>query len=274
MPSLVIELQQGAMDPNAKVSDLLRKALVVATKLGLEEFKIWIELELKGYGSQEVPEYRKIHGEVKAENPYHGWIPVVFKDAKVNEKLSQRATNQSIGEIEDLLGRDSSAKATYQIAIPPEIARKFGEEHGLPIALVADRSQLTKVVEAVRNTILEWSLKLEKAGILGEGMTFSREETKKAAITTFNIQNVTGIVGSVTDGNIQFGDYNSIHSNLKQLGVPQAERNELLEDILDELRTAKAEKKPSLLKRGIDWVNRNKETIGTLAETIRGWFGV
>jgi hypothetical protein len=272
MSSLVIELQQGTMDPNAKVSDLLRKALVVATKLGLEEFRSWIELELKGYGLQKTPEYRKIRGEVKADNPYHGWIPVVFKDAKVNEKLSERATNQSIAEIEDLLSRDSSGKATYQTALPPEIARKLGEEHGLPVALVADRSELTKIVEAVRSTILEWSLKLEKEGIFGEGMTFSKEETEKAAVTTFHIQNFTGIVGGVTAGNIQFGDYNSIHSKLKQLGVPQAERNEL-ETILDELRTAKAEKKQSLLKRGIDWVKRNKETIGTLAEIIRGWFG-
>jgi hypothetical protein len=32
----------------------------------------------------------------------------------------------------------------------------------------------------VRNAVLGWSLKLEKTGILGEGVTFSNEETEKA----------------------------------------------------------------------------------------------
>ena len=59
MTSLVEELQRDALDSSVSVLDLLRKALVVATKLNIDEFKEWIELELKGYSGQEtVPDYR------------------------------------------------------------------------------------------------------------------------------------------------------------------------------------------------------------------------
>ena len=48
MASLVQELQKEALDPNVKVSDLLRKALVVSKKLGIAEIEAWINKELNG----------------------------------------------------------------------------------------------------------------------------------------------------------------------------------------------------------------------------------
>jgi hypothetical protein len=52
MTSLVEELQKDALNSSVSVLDLLRKALVVATKLNIDEFKEWIELELKGYSDK------------------------------------------------------------------------------------------------------------------------------------------------------------------------------------------------------------------------------
>jgi hypothetical protein len=46
MSSVIVELQREALDRNVHVSDLLRKALVVARNLALTEFQSWIELEL------------------------------------------------------------------------------------------------------------------------------------------------------------------------------------------------------------------------------------
>lgn len=46
MSSVIVELQREALDRNVHVSDLLRKALVVARNLALTEFQRWIELEL------------------------------------------------------------------------------------------------------------------------------------------------------------------------------------------------------------------------------------
>ncbi len=53
MSSVIVELQREALDRNVHVSDLLRKALVVARNLALTEFQRWIELELNGYDKAE-----------------------------------------------------------------------------------------------------------------------------------------------------------------------------------------------------------------------------
>ncbi|MHB8473615.1 MAG: AbiTii domain-containing protein [Gammaproteobacteria bacterium] len=50
MPSLVEELQKDALNQAVKLTELLQKSLVVATKLKLNEFASWVRLELDGYG--------------------------------------------------------------------------------------------------------------------------------------------------------------------------------------------------------------------------------
>lgn len=63
--SLVRELQREALDSNVPVTDLLRKALVVARKLGIKEFQEWIELELDGYKKGGgIPDYPVVKGTV------------------------------------------------------------------------------------------------------------------------------------------------------------------------------------------------------------------
>jgi len=91
MKSVVIELQQDALNRDVSITDLLRKSYVVARKLQIQDFEKWITNELEGYTEQsEIPEYRVVTGEVKAWNQYHGWQPVYFEDAKVAEAISKR----------------------------------------------------------------------------------------------------------------------------------------------------------------------------------------
>src|SRR4051794_29643027 len=90
--SIVLELQRDALDPNAKVSDLLRKAMVVARKLRINELEGWLKFEVNGYPEDhtDFPAYRFMEGQVKALNPYRGWIPVVFEDPKLARSCSRR----------------------------------------------------------------------------------------------------------------------------------------------------------------------------------------
>lgn len=88
MTSVVVDLQTEAMSRSVPISDLLRKALVVARKLRVDDFREWIELELSGYGtSGDIPDYRETTGQVKAWNPYNGWIPVHFPDAETRRTI-------------------------------------------------------------------------------------------------------------------------------------------------------------------------------------------
>ena len=64
MLALVIELVNAAIDTSVSPSDLLRRALVVARRLGVPELVEWISGELNGYYSGEVPDYRRVQGQL------------------------------------------------------------------------------------------------------------------------------------------------------------------------------------------------------------------
>jgi len=49
-------------------------------------------------------------------------------------------------------------------------------------------NQVTSIFDAVRNRILDWTLKLEAEGILGEGMTFTPKEKEAAQHVVFTSQ--------------------------------------------------------------------------------------
>ena len=67
---------------NSSVTDALRKAKLACKKLDLREFGNWVDLELTGYmnkSSDEVPEYRKLHGIPEAFSPYQGWCGYILR---------------------------------------------------------------------------------------------------------------------------------------------------------------------------------------------------
>lgn len=206
MGSVIVELQREALDKDIRVSDLLRKALVVARKLKLTEFQEWIEKELNGY-NDEVPEYRMAKGQIRGWNPYNGWIPLIFEDPEEANALSKRATGQTIAEIENLLenGNQSSLHMPFPQGLQRKLSKGFGYE--TEISLFVSSSALIKTVDAVRNIILNWSLKLEEEGILGEGLSFTDTEKE---VATQSPQNINNFYGTVQNPQIAQGSQKSI----------------------------------------------------------------
>jgi hypothetical protein len=73
--SLIHQLQAEAHDPQARISDILRKAMVAASKLGVSNIEFWLEHELKGYhccAVNEIPACRTLRGQLQAFNPLQG----------------------------------------------------------------------------------------------------------------------------------------------------------------------------------------------------------
>jgi hypothetical protein len=200
---LVRQLQAEAIDPDVPVSKLLRLAKVIATKLNQEDALKWINGELDGYMdgvATDVPQYRLLGGQPKGYNPYHGWQTIQFEDAKTAKTFSTVPLGQSIGSLEKDLTKGD--RGSFIFAYPPEMAKAVRESIHFPVevAVFLSEGSLWGIVEAVRNLVLNWSLDLEKAGILGAEMTFTAEEREQAAPVTqqFFIQNV-GVLGHVSD---------------------------------------------------------------------------
>lgn len=211
MTSIVLELQRAALDPGRTVSSLLRHAKVVARKLGVADFEAWVDAELNGYKDEAVPEYRRLRGEIKAYNPYHGWIPVMLQNAEHAEGMTNAPTSQALPIIEDLLSEKGNQQVLYR-NFPPTIEQMLmrGMSLRLQPVLHISASQLQGILESVRNLVLDWALKLEEAGVLGENMTFSNEEKEKGRAEThhYQIQNQTVIHG-MSQSQVQQGTSHS-----------------------------------------------------------------
>ncbi|MDN4592145.1 hypothetical protein DBA29_27060 [Xenophilus aerolatus] len=278
MPGLVLELQRDALDANVKVADLLRKALVVSRKLELAEMQDWIESELGSYeNTDDCPLYRQMYGELKVWNPYHGFQPVLVPDQELADIICSGANTQSIGELEDLLRGD--AKTFHMQMSGPQkamLAKLIGVN--LEPSLHIPRQSMVKILDSVRNRILQWSLDLEKRNILGSGLTFSKEE--KAMASQINYHTVNNI-GSMTNSQLQQHSsgvqviegalgtdltklVESIASSLSGLSLSQPDTQELLAELAT-LRSQLDSPKP---KVGII-----KESLASVRTVLEGAAG-
>ena len=185
MTNLVHELQQAALDEDTRVGALLRRALVVASKLGVEDFATWARNELDGYGDQDtVPEYRYLRGKPMVWNPYHGWQDLHTQSAQGAEKLSVMHMNGGVDTLED---SQKGTGGTYIISYNPKLERLIMDSMNhqqMKPAMHASETAMRGILGRIRNVVLEWTIKLEKVGVVGVGMTFSPEERTQAASST------------------------------------------------------------------------------------------
>ncbi len=280
MTSLVLELQRFALEETPDYASLARRALVVATKLGVADFRIWAERELNGFvdvAQSDLPDYRNIHVSVQYFNRYHGWQPIVFGDPELARLTSSTGMYAPIGQVQHLVNSVTSS-GVIQIPLPHEITQQLmqGMNMRAEPTFIVPPSELFKVLDAVRNRILQWSMDLEAAGVLGNDMTFSDQEKQKATgqseISIGSISNFHGSIGPVNSSHIQVGDAITLHAKLIELGVGIRDRQEL-ECIVDDLEKEPGQKeKTSLMKRGLAWIAKHSSTLGTFSSELRKWF--
>jgi hypothetical protein len=211
MASLVLQLQQKALDSSTTLSDVLRTALVTAKKLHLSEFEAWIQNELNGYRTaDEVPDYRTVGCQVIATDEFGRKLPVMFQDPDEERVASRRILYAPISSLEIL---PSESAGSLSLPLPNSIRERLHSAG--PVYSRFPVSEARRVVDTVRNRLLEWALRLEEDGILGEGLVFTEQERSKASGGAINIGEFRGVLGNVTGTNVQIGDYSSLISRLE-----------------------------------------------------------
>src|SRR6266404_5799885 len=161
MPSLVRDLQRDISASNKSVTEILRTAKLISAKLGLSDITAWIESELNGYKKGEVvPEYRQIKGgHLEIFNPYQGgWI-----FAGDVQKWRSR-TSQPVPELEELASGDTII-ITPDKPFPLTSIDGMGGDHIFPQRLVFSPVQIKRMLEAIKDKILDWTIELEQRGI-------------------------------------------------------------------------------------------------------------
>lgn len=251
MTSLVEELQREALNSSTPIPVLLRKVKLVASKLQLADVGDWVDGELNGY-SGEVPDYRVRSGDVRWWNPYHGWLPVSGSEI-VMERLREKRVGESVSALEAF---SNSADDAFHIPVSHDLAARLFKDEllGTPkVAVFFGRNVFTDILDQVRTRVLEWALTLERAGIMGDGISFSPVEKAKAESVTISIGSMQGnfLAGDVTGHNARANlgstdnSTNVVGDTLSQLSqaigekVANAQERDALLAAVDEMKGAK-----------------------------------
>jgi hypothetical protein len=120
----------------------------------------------------------------------------------------------AIGAIEDSL-RDAKSTGAFYVPYPPEISHELRKSlnvnwiNDLHIAL--NLLDCPYILHAVRNILLDWTIAMEKQGVVGGNLTFSPEERERSTsataqtINNFHIQQVGSFVQNAENSVVQGG---------------------------------------------------------------------
>lgn len=242
MSGLIEELVSDASDATKPVSQLLRRMKVAAVRLRLDDLEAWVEHELNGYETgAAVPSYRIQSGNPMCEHVVRGHEPLNISDEATRALLRQIPIHQSVGSIENLLTQPDKGNSIYWFNYDDRTtAQILAYNRGLlrSVGIKLDESRLVDVVDAVRDRILTWALSMEKAGVTGEGLSFTSAEQKAAQGVTnifygdnarINQNSADNSSNTVVRGNL-FGD---LRASIEQGVGDEAERGALIEAIAD-----------------------------------------
>lgn len=296
MNSIVLELQRELLNKNCDILQMLRRAHVIAFKLNLSDFDVWIQNELNGYKKEcDLPNYRKLKGELKAKNPVRGWIPVVIVDKNLEAIFNEVPIYESISYLLDVDKRSQdgyfhflcSAKAAIQIS-------KFADlPTYMECAVFFSTVNIIDVVDKVKNRLLEWTLDLEKNGILGENMTFNEMEKESAKAVSQQINYYAPVINGnvngsqIISGNNNVARYNEaltttmikeIRESLEKESISPTDKEDAIELLEDVSKKIAEKRKPNIIKVSVDGLKNFVTTVGAnataslVAEKIKDLF--
>lgn len=197
---IVLELQRDCLNPDISVSNILRKAKVIAAKLDLADLEGWIDNELNGYLNTklaDLPPHRKAWGSPKFFNPYRGYCPIIVQDDEFGKIVSTVFLSQNIGALEDLSNSD---EGTLIYKYPPVVQQVLQNSMDVDMecSLHFSTTQVRAALEHIRNRVLEWTLELEKRGVVGENFSFDETDKREAQAVTNHIYGSNiGVLGEV-----------------------------------------------------------------------------
>lgn len=278
MPAIVPELVDMASTPTVSTTDLLRRALVVARRLAVPELVDWINSELTGYVSGDVPNYREVRGQLIAKSRYHGEIPF-FTYPEIAERITAFSMRQSIPELIQLLGSKNSIVSHFTPEVEQILMEVIQESSAVSMrpALMFSAVQIKGVVETVRSHVLNWALDLEVCGIIGEGMSFNQQEKQAVQQQHYHFGDVSGSQiqissnGSTqTQANTKGTDLEALKGLIQALGaaLEAAQGNAVVDELRAELATLKAQADSPKPKWEI--IKATARSIKTVAEGAAG----
>jgi AbiTii len=239
MVSIILELQEEAANPAISVTSLLRKTLLVASKLKLLDIVAWANLELNGYPGEddEVPKYRLVRGIVQYCHPYQGWQVLHFRDTQIEALCKQMLFLMPVAEIEGVLCDEQYIRMSYPPKKQAAIIQLMGGYPFTP-ALVISKSSIIRILDAIRSRIMEIMLAVEEKGIMGEGLKFTISDQGKVAGMVIQGDYIDSGGGDIMSKNSQSPIQNKVTDSSQTISGNSAEALGIIRLFIGDLRVA------------------------------------
>lgn len=261
MNPLFEEIRNDITSNKESVTSILRKSKVLAAKLDLRDLLKWIDYELEGYPDKEsLPKYRIISGEMKAWNPYHGYVPIYFKGPKEAETFSSKPVYDSIVTIEKICN-EQDGKGEIESPIPNSIKMQLLKiTNGMEPAFLFNQAQFLSIIDNVKNILLDWLLKLEDTEITSNNLNFTKKEKENASSIVVNITHMNNsqiqldTINSIQNYNSNEIDVEKILSFLKEMedNIAKITLDEkVILEIQTDIKTIKSQLESPKPKKGI-----------------------
>ena len=167
---LVSDLINEAVDASSDLSQVLRKAKVLASELRSEELGIWVDAELGGYPADAaLPDYR-IFGATNLgsfigptwQGP-HMPIPMAALPKAWHEPLSMVQLRSGVRELQEMLSAESEYVEQWPADAIAAVAHEIYESASMYKAWKAlPKAKLALVLDSVRNRLLNFLLDLKE----------------------------------------------------------------------------------------------------------------
>ncbi len=267
--SLIDDIRTDLVNESAGLSNTLRKAKILASEIGLPEFREWVDFELSGYPDKDkVPSYRCFPATNlgKFSGPFQsGLRNVVLPTYNLPNPVKDFAENlvflEGVGALEGILAQESTS---YQKKWPQEFV--FLSREAIPMSggmVLVDAYQalppylISGILDNVKNKLLDFMLGLQESEGTSEGL--NKGVVGQEVIRNLFYMNIYGNHNIVASGEnvnqeanlVQEGDVSSLLNHFRELNVST--------DDLREIEHA---------------VSQEKEALnGEFGPKVRAWIG-
>ena len=299
--SLLDEIRTDLVNESAALSNTMRKAKILASALGLPEFREWVDFELSGYPDRsKVPSYRIFRptnlgtfsgpfqsGAKNVPLPTYN-LPDLVKDFADNLILFD-----GVGTLQGMLTEDSRS---LQRKWPPEmviLARETIQMSGDMVLVDAHQPlppyTISGILDNVKNKLLDFTLGLQENNITSEELDNGtvKPELVRQVYNTVNIYGDHNVVASGENVNqavnpVQKGDIGSLIKHLSGLEVDGEDLRELEDAVSQETLPSNGQFGPKLRawvggmisKAASDnWKVGLEAAPKLLMDALRGYYG-
>ena len=246
--SLLDEIRSDLVNESANLSNTLRKAKILASAIGLPEFKEWVDSELGGYSEREkVPSYRRLRptnigtffgpGPSSLQNVV---LPIYNLSGNIKDLAENQVFDEGVGQLEAMAAQ---ASESYQWTWPQEMVMLARDaiQMGRGMVLVdayqpISPQSISGILDQVKTKLLDFVLGLQESNITSEDLDNRTVEPGPVRnlfkITIYGDHNIVAggehVNQQVTP--VENGDIASLFNRLRELEVD--------DDALSDLGTA------------------------------------